>query len=105
MYYINFENEEYCRCSQRWNGEFCYIKSSKDLCNKTSCSPNSECIVINYDKEQIKCICPLGKSGNQCYITYNPCEHQPCKNNGICLPIRSTKFSICLSLLRELYWN
>ncbi len=70
----------------------CQIKSSLNLCNSTSCSPHSQCIILNDEKKQIKCICSLGKSGDQCYITYNLCYKNPCGNNKICLPLNQENF-------------
>jgi hypothetical protein len=88
MHYINFKEQEYCWCDQGWFGENCQLKSSSNLCNSTSCSPHSKCFILNDEKKQMKCICPLGKSGNQCYITYNSCYNKPCdRRNLTCLPL------------------
>ena len=87
MYYVNSNDIEYCWCNQGWFGEKCHFKSSSNLCNETSCAPHSHCFILNDEKQQTKCICPLGKSGNQCYITYNYCENIVCQNNGTCLPL------------------
>ena len=87
MHYINWKEKEYCWCDQGWFGEHCQSRSSSDLCQSTSCSPHSYCIIINEEKKQTKCLCPLGKSGDQCYITHDPCSSNPCRGNGICLPL------------------
>jgi len=87
MYYLNSNETEYCWCNQGWFGEKCHQKSSSNLCNQTSCARNSQCVILNDEKNQFKCICPLGKSGNQCYIKYNYCQKFFCQNNGTCLPL------------------
>ena len=87
MHYINWKEKEYCWCDQGWFGEHCQSRSSSNLCQSTSCSPHSYCIIINEEKKQTKCLCPLGKSGDQCYITHDPCSSNPCLRGGICLPL------------------
>jgi hypothetical protein len=52
MYYVNSKDEEYCRCDQGWKGQFCHLISSTNLCNQTSCAPNSQCIILNEEKHK-----------------------------------------------------
>ncbi|CAF4029208.1 unnamed protein product, partial [Rotaria sordida] len=86
MHYVNAKHIEYCWCNQGWFGEMCQLKSSSNLCHSTSCAPHSQCIILDDEKKQIKCICPLGKSGDQCYITHNACFNIQCGNDQTCLP-------------------
>jgi hypothetical protein len=56
------------------------------------CAPYSECVIFNEEKKQRKCICPLGKSGDQCYITYNLCSNIRYQNSGTYLPFDGRNF-------------
>ena len=54
MHYINNKNIEYCWCHQGWYGEKCHLKSLYNLCNKTSCAPDSQCVILNDEKKTNK---------------------------------------------------
>ena len=90
MFYLNSKEKEYCWCEQGWFGEYCQNKSLLNLCNQTSCAPYSQCIIIN---NQSKCLCSLGRFGDQCYIKHNSCTNNQCPRNGTCLPMRLNKHS------------
>ncbi|CAF1031787.1 unnamed protein product [Didymodactylos carnosus] len=95
MYYINWKEKEFCWCNREWFSENCDLQLSSKLCNKTSCSPHSQCVVFNNQKA--KCICPLGKYGPECYINYDPCANVVCENNGSCLPLDNRNFGyVCV---------
>ena len=83
---------EYCWCEQGWSGDRCQVKSSSDLCNERSCAANAQCVILNEEKKQMKCICPLERSGDQCYIKYNFCDTVQCPKNGTCLPLDQRGF-------------
>lgn len=34
-----------------------------------------------------RCECPIGLKGQNCTQVDNPCDHVPCKNNGVCTPV------------------
>jgi hypothetical protein len=67
--YVN-TNISFCQCKKGWSGTHCNISHT---CN---CSSDSLCL------DSSICMCPLGKSGDRCYLKHSMCL---CENNGICL--------------------
>lgn len=54
------------------------------------CHGSSVCVDVAEDvttKDSYRCECPIGLKGQNCTEVDNPCDHAPCKNNGICSPV------------------
>ena len=87
MHFVNNERLEYCSCEEGWEGERCQSKLPADLCPSTACAPRARCVVVHRERKLIQCICPLGRSGDRCFIDYHSCVGVVCENNGTCLPL------------------
>ncbi|CAF0883865.1 unnamed protein product [Didymodactylos carnosus] len=79
---VTYENfpKSFCLCEKDWKSPQCneMINSETTMCNKGAKYVQS----FNVSK----CVCPLGKAGSNCYASFNPCQHAPCKHNGTCIP-------------------
>ena len=102
MFYLNSPEKQYCSCEQGWFGEKCQTKISSNSCNQTLCAPHARCLIVNNASQ---CICPLGKFGKQCYITYNPCATIQCRNNGTCLAVRQENIHTFTCVCTTDYWG
>ena len=65
----------------------CHLKYATDMCHEKSYASHSRCMILNYEKKQIHCICAFGGSGDQCYIPHNVCHIVHCQNDGTCLSL------------------
>jgi hypothetical protein len=86
--YLNSPHDEYCQCEPNWSGKYCNIS------NICPCIQNGKC-VDGYSRSI--CVCPLGRTGSECRVLFDPCIDIKCQHGGICLPMderESTKF-IC----------
>ncbi|CAF1154557.1 unnamed protein product [Adineta ricciae] len=73
--YLNNPGYSFCHCKPGWSGSLCNVKHPQEC----DCSPDSLCVIPGI------CICPLNKIGSRCYLDYNPCQDNPCRNHGICV--------------------
>jgi hypothetical protein len=70
------------------------------MCKEGFCSLNGLCrpnyLGILSGNEQPYCICPLNEIGHQCELIHDPCDSNPCRNNGTCLSTPEVNRFICL---------
>nr|VZI46714.1 unnamed protein product [Spirometra erinaceieuropaei] len=69
-------------CQNGTRGENC---EKIDACFHPLCVPGAVCRNLDYGK-YYECVCN-GHSGPECEASYNPCESNPCQNNGVCTPL------------------
>ena len=79
--YMN-EKKFFCRCRPGWSGVRCQIPAN---CNDCS----SESICVGQINNRSICVCPLGKFGPRCLLTYS-CPPIFCMNNGRCIVLNPT---------------
>ena len=82
---FNKNDAHYCSCKSGYYGKDCQMYEHR--CD-TFCSPMSLCQVNNYfletSEHNVHCICPLGRFGPSCHLSYDGCKSNPCLNNGSC---------------------
>ena len=59
-----------------------------------SSSASGTCVYVNGTTFQ--CNCPPGLTGPTCATIVNPCNSNPCRNNGQCLSLGTQFICICL---------
>jgi len=84
---INRNHSSYfCSCSHGFHGQHCEFYDSR--CNDY-CSPSSICKPTYRGNltgnRQPFCLCPIDTFGSTCSIKNNPCQPNPCLNQGRCL--------------------
>jgi hypothetical protein len=84
-----FQKLQVCTCPP-WFMAASFCKTQIDLCASNPCKFGGICTeTLN----GFKCNCPPFTSGDDCSVvclegTCNPCDPNPCKNNGRCIPTR-----------------
>ncbi|CAD5113410.1 DgyrCDS2582 [Dimorphilus gyrociliatus] len=83
-----------CYCTSNYEGEYCEISKVIKDCPNYSCGSYKQCKLIPSQGLDITCVCPAGRYGDKCELaipTDHPCKTNPCKNNGLCVPITPYK--------------
>ena len=82
---LSYQNSDdvFCHCENGWTGTNC---NQSLLCASGSLSLNS-----------YRCLCPMSRDGDRCFIPYKPvCQ---CRNGATCIPLKArTDQSACLCL-------
>ena len=73
--YINDQNSAFCHCESGWSGLQCDIKL------KCTCAPDAICISDSV------CLCPPGRWGPRCYLSYAMNDFKACMNGGQRAPV------------------
>ncbi|XP_062536901.1 sushi, von Willebrand factor type A, EGF and pentraxin domain-containing protein 1-like [Armigeres subalbatus] len=76
-----------CSCSPGRMGKRCHLRP----CDYMPCPINAICVNVDNvraDKGSYQCVCPKGLKGNLCNEVDNPCDRNPCRNNGYCKPVK-----------------
>ncbi|XP_053687129.1 sushi, von Willebrand factor type A, EGF and pentraxin domain-containing protein 1-like [Sabethes cyaneus] len=84
-----------CSCSAGRMGKRCHLKP----CDYLPCPTNSICVDvsrIDANKYSYQCACPKGLRGFNCTEVDNPCHQNPCRNNGICRPVKLRDPSVAI---------
>lgn len=87
---INAVDGYYCTCSPGTMGKRCHLRP----CDYLPCHKNAICVDLPHHpatKNSFTCKCPRGLKGYDCTQIDNPCNKQPCKNNGQCKPVAIRK--------------
>ncbi|UJR12450.1 hypothetical protein I4U23_016626 [Adineta vaga] len=87
--YLNSPYREYCQCEENYSGDRCNVTA------RCACAYGGKC--ANQHSTLI-CVCPLGRTGSECRVSFDPCSHIDCQHGGTCLPLderQSTKLFIC----------
>lgn len=77
-----------CKCDEGYLGKRCHLKP----CDYSPCNENMKCINIlskETNRSSYMCECKTWFTGIDCRIPINPCEPNPCQNNGVCKAIES----------------
>ena len=88
--YVNDQNSMFCQYDSGWSGVKCKIK--------LKCECASDAICIGHST----CLCPPGRFGRRCHLSYSLNHSQPCMNGGNRVPTdaryvpASEKSSICV---------
>lgn len=87
---INTRNGYSCKCHPGYLGRRCHLLP----CDYSPCPRNRKCINIVANvtsRSSFSCQCKSGFSGEDCLVKVkprNPCESNPCQNNGVCESIQ-----------------
>ena len=86
-----FVNNEYhfCHCFTNWTGVRCDQPSIYFNCN-----PSAKSVVSH---GRTLCLCPEGRTGNECQVTFDFCWNVQCQNGGTCLSLDAqTEEHVCI---------
>lgn len=79
-----------CKCHPGYIGRSCYQKP----CDFSPCPINKDCTNLMHSqtsRSSYTCQCKKWLTGVNCNERINPCEPNPCRNNGICNWIESNR--------------
>lgn len=72
-----------CKCHPGYLGSRCHLKP----CDYMPCPENKECVNVlskAVTRASFACECKTGFTGVDCAVKIDPCEPNPCENNGVC---------------------
>ena len=73
--YVNDQNSTFCHCESGWAGIRCDMKL------KCECASDAVCISNSI------CLCPPGRFGPRCHLSYFSPHFEPCMNGGYWVPV------------------
>lgn len=83
---LNTPEGYFCKCPAGVIGRRCHLRP----CDYLPCHKNSICLdlqVFPASRNSFVCRCPAGLKGFDCKQIDSPCEAEPCRNNGECVPM------------------
>ena len=87
---MDFAGSIHCHCPATASGPAC---QKKMFCATKPCMYGGTCVD---KKTAFQCICKSPRRGLRCELLRNPCEPNPCKNRGGCVPLRSGRSYFCV---------
>lgn len=90
-----------CSCPPGQMGKRCHLKP----CDYVPCPEAAICVNVRQAitlATHFTCVCPKGLKGVNCTEIDNPCDRNPCRNNGRCTPVKLREMNSRISAHSDL---